>query len=251
MNNQEQEIINSSNFEQCINEQIRNALSIQNKTQTEKETWEDDVWIPQPLSRTSGTIEIQKSLEEIFPEDQIQNLYCKTSVTKFLAKHPEPKGGHLKTQNIDNQLPVPLDARKLDESWQDIQRAILCTIRPLLTVRNWIEDSVEESEETNKIKSVIKDTIRYVNHVACTVRIQRRIQIARRIGLCPYSDSHYKCGSTDEGQLFGPELRNILEQEKKAAIKTAPKGRFPQPQQSTGRGTRPIYRNQEMLQKFP
>ena len=125
------EIINTK-----IEDEIRRRFQINNNEEDDTQTIEDDGWISQAKARSAGEINIPESLQDIFNKDQMQNLYCKNSITKFLTKHPEPKGGYLKTQSVENSLSIPADAKKSDESLQDVQRNILNTIRPLITLYN-------------------------------------------------------------------------------------------------------------------
>ena len=67
-------------------------------------------------------------------------------------------------------------------------------------------------EHTKAIREIIK----YIQHVAGTLRIHRRRVVAAAMDLVPGSESHYKIGSFDDSQLFGPELRTALEGERRA-----------------------------------
>ena len=222
-------------IEQRIENELSRRLSNLQSKETEDETIQDNGWIRLAMSREAGEIELPEELAHIFHKDQMQNLYCKSSVTKFLYRHLELKGGYLKTQSLENQIAASPECKRSDESLQDIQRAVLCTIRPILTVYKWITEAIESTRESENVKTILEETMQYINHVAATLRVHRRIQIARKLDLCPLSDSHFKIGSTEENHLFGPELRSALESEKKASSRIVPKGRTLRPTAINGR----------------
>lgn len=176
-------------------------------------------WISVQHAREAGDIKIPEYLKELFTADSMETLYSRASVAKFLEKHPEPQGGFLKAQLIDTQLHVSYDARKRDEPLFEAQRATLCIIRPLITLATQIHTWAEEGEERDAFLETIKDTIRYVQHVSSTLRVHRRRTVAGANGLVPSSESHHRIGSSDDSQLFGPELRAALEVEARSQAK--------------------------------
>ena len=123
-------------IEQRIENEVSKYFATLQQEENDSEAIQDNGWIRLAMSRETGEIEVPKSLEHIFRKDQMENIYCKSSIAKFLTKHPEPKGVYLKTQSLENQIAAPIEARKTDEALQDIQRNVLCTVRPLLTVYN-------------------------------------------------------------------------------------------------------------------
>lgn len=191
-----------------------------------------DIWVLANESREAGDIDIPTELTEVCTRNSVEAIYSKQSIAKFLEKHPEPRGGHLKAPLVDNQIHAPFEVRKKDEPWFETQRAVLCAIRPLISMYGKIDTMAEEGPERDDILGDIRETIRYLKHVSGTIHVQRRTAVAGATGLLPGSESHHKMASSEGGQLFGPELRAAIEVEKKSAH---PKGK-PLSQLPEGRG---------------
>lgn len=177
-------------------------------------------WCPNIQSRETGEVDLPDSLLPLFRKDQMETHANKRAITQFLSKYPEPKGGFLKPQYIDSQIHPSLVVKKRDEFYQELQGSILAGIRPLIALHQHLA-SLEDGAGKDIIMETINDSIKYIQHVASKLRIHRRITVARDLNFLPFSDAHFRIGSTDDSQLFGPELRSALEEERKAV----PKGR--------------------------
>lgn len=67
----------------------------------------------------------------------------------------------LKTQHLDLELDLSIEARKKDKEWQDVQQNILCIIRPLLTLYDTIAASAKNNKEVQGI--VKKESFRFMS----------------------------------------------------------------------------------------
>lgn len=220
-------------------------------------------WTPNIQSREAGEFDLPAKLVSLFKKDQMETVASKRAVAQFYQKYPEPKGGHLRSQFIDSQVHPGIEVRKRDEFYQELQGSILATIRPLISLFDKIDSLAEDGPEKNELNETISDTIKFVQHVAGKLRIHRRIGVAKDLNLCPHSDAHYRIGSSDDSQLFGPELRAALEEERKALPKgkpssgNGPTGRLGRLRgglkwrQSTGRNTRSHALNTNQSQAQP
>jgi len=199
----------------------------------------EDNWVLAAESREAGEFDIPETLKSVCTRHPVEAIYSKQSIAKFLSRHPEPRGGHLKAPLIDSQLQASFDSRKKDEPWFEVQRAVLCSIRPLISIHERIHSMAEEGPERDEVLECIRDTIRYVRHISGIIQVNRRTSVAALTGLLPRSESHHTAGSSEEGQLFGPELRGLLEAEKKSI---RPKGKPLPPSNNygfEGKGGRP------------
>lgn len=188
---------------------------------SEQSAEEEPEWVPLQHSRRAGDIIVPDYLTDLFKADSMETVFTKQSIARYLERHPEPQGGHLMAQVIDSELHVSSDVRKRDEPWFETQRAVLCAVRPLISLAEKI-NSMEEEGDPERLTSDIRKIIRYLLHVAGTIRVHRRRATAASIDFIPGSDSHGRLGSSEDGQLFGPELREAIKMEKKSM---RPKGR--------------------------
>lgn len=187
-----------------------------------KERRNERQWIPHDETREAGERDIPAGLADLFKEDSFRHLYSRTSIADFLGDHPEPRGGHLKAQMVDPQLPAKFGSKKLDEPLFEAQRAILCTIRPLCTVFQRIDEVAEEGEHKRELQEILRETVRYILSTAASIRIQRRLNLAKELDMLPGSEQHWKIGSSDDSRLYGPELIAAIDDEKKRLPKAGP-----------------------------
>lgn len=201
--------------QQRVNEALQ-QISNQPQPQQEPEERGEDGWIRASEARETGDRDIPLSLQGSFNIHPMENIFQAQSVKRFLDKHEEPRGGFLKTQHLDYELEVSVQTRKRDEELQEIQREVLSTIKPLITIYESIEQGAEPNQETLRIMETIKRTIEYVNHVGGKIYSSRRRDVLRSLGLKNFEEI-VRTPSSSLNHLFGPEIRKeILSQIPKA-----------------------------------
>lgn len=233
--------MNEEQLQAFINSQIQAGIQqfINNAARNQESSTQRDGWIRAYEARAAGDTEIPNELHDQFQQEFTSRYYAQSSVKHFLAKYAEPKGGFLKTQHLDNQINVSQDTRKRDESIEELQRAVLCTNRPLLSLYDELTSRCEPSESVQRLREILADTIRYVGHVGASIELYRRQEIARAMGVNPFLECIARTNSSDPNQLVGPELRTILEAEK---TRQAPKVQIP-PQPKSKKGGGKSFRN--------
>ena len=183
-------------------------------------------FIPYRENRNTGDFNIPGFLETIFHRDSMDNCFTKSSVDDVLDKYPEPRGGFLKAQRMDENLSA--NAKKNDDSLRDQQRMVLCTERMLLKLHTTLSEALEPGDpRSSSVLQCLQETMQFVLSNAAGIRVLRRQMAARDHPerLLPQSKLHLECGSSDDSRVFGPELLAALEAECKR--NSVPKGTSP------------------------
>ena len=184
-----------------------------------KEQLEDECWIQTAESRNYGNCELPESVKDLFNEDSLKNRKDLRCIYKCLNEYPEPRGGWLKAQGMDQKFMDEAYISNEDKGLFEAQQCLLRTIKPLLAVEFTLLDELQSNEEKLAvIKKINRDSIRLNLHYAQEVRVTRRIQAAKRLNPPIKSDSCQVIGSSDDSLLFGPELRAALKDEQELEL---------------------------------
>ena len=192
------------------NEELRNKIE-----QLEiKEQLEEEYWIQAAEARNYGNCELPETVRDLFSEDSLRNRKDLRCIYKCLNEYPEPRGGWLKAQIMDQKLMDEPYINNEDKGLYEAQQCLLRTIKPLLAVEfTMLDESQTDEEKLAVIRKINRDSIRFNLHYAQEVRVTRRMQAARKFNPPIKSDSCQTIGSSDDSLLFGPELRAALRDE--------------------------------------
>lgn len=181
-------------------------------------------WFSPKEFRDVGDYDVPQELAVLFKRDSHQYRADKSCVNEFMRRHPEPRGGLLKPQQMDPDL-FEESRQAEDKPLMELQRAVLATIKPWITAFDVSRQFNLPAEERLRIISqvILPDAIRYSLHVGADIRVTRRQQAAKRADFNAKSDSHQSIGSSRDDLLFGPELVEAISKEKARALASKPK----------------------------
>jgi len=165
----------------------------------------------------TGDVELPEEYDTLLPKDKGKAILNKKTYLGIMANHPEPTGGRLKPSELGPFLTARLSEtdRKKDEERKRIQRNILNTIKPYISIKTRLESMANPTEEVKQsIKYAEQGILLAINQVA-KIESQRREDAIKNLACRPTKEL-----TSEWSKRTNSNPRYLLPTETETEIKT-------------------------------